>query len=380
LFAVSHELSSNNSGTNQVTRLLFVEDDSVYFNLLERLLQTVEDPKFEILWAATVEHALVNLQEQEVDVILLDLNLPDSEGIETFQRIQRHAVRIPIIVLSGSNDEKQAMETVRLGAQDFLIKGQVGVQSLVRCVRYTLARFEVAEYRERIQAINDFTAALAHDLRGPIIGAERLLAAMLSNENSSFSRDDLSMLKLLQSNNEFLRGKVDSLLQVYRLESDLKNLNLESVDMSSLVRNCVRRFAVPGNKVKPKIAFLDASAFEVGGLEVAGNRTALNQLCTNLLDNAVKFSTPGDPIEVSCVRNNDCVELSVKDVGQGIAPDDLKSLFRKFWRGGSHTFVPGTGLGLYLCEKIVSAHHGSITCASRLGEGSTFTVNLPVAH
>lgn len=372
---MSHELLSNNSGTDQVIRLLFVEDDSVYFNLLKRLLQTVEDTKFEILWASTLEQTLSSLQEQQVDVILLDLNLPDSEGIETFLQIHKQAARIPIIVLSGSDDERQALETVRLGAQDFLIKGKVGVHSLVRCVRYTLARLEVAEYRERIQAINDFTAALAHDLRGPIIGAERVLAAMLSNEDSTLSQDNLSMLKLLQSNNEFLRGKVDSLLQVYRLESDLKSLNLESVDMSSLVRNCVRQFAAPSSELKHRIAIRSVS-----GLEVAGNRTALNQLCTNLLDNAVKFSTPGDPIEVSCVRNEGTIELSVKDVGQGIAPDDLKSLFRKFWRGGSHTFVPGTGLGLYLCDKIVSAHHGSISCASRLGEGSTFTVCLPVAH
>lgn len=357
------------------TRLLFVEDDSVYFNLLKRLVESLEDVKFEVLWACSLEQALAVLQEREVDVILLDLNLPDSEGLETFQRMHKHAGGTPIIVLSGSNDENQAMETVKLGAQDFLIKGQIGVQSLVRCVRYTLARLEVAEYRERIQAINDFTAALAHDLRGPIIGAERVLNAMISDSKADVSQDNLSMLKLLQSNNEFLRGKVDSLLQVYRLESDLKNLDLEPLDLSLIVRNCVSRFASPNSKVKSQIASQVSC-----NLEIAGNRSALSQLCSNLLDNAIKFSNPGDPIEVSCVRHNEVVELVVKDVGQGIALDDQKSLFKKFWRGGSQTFVPGTGLGLYLCEKIVAAHHGSISCASRPGEGSAFTVCLPATH
>jgi two-component system sensor histidine kinase/response regulator len=370
---VSHELIPNNSVIRKATRLLFVEDDAVYFNLLKRLLQNADDTKFDIQWASTLQQAFSDLQEKEIDVVLLDLNLPDSEGMETFQRLYKHAGGIPIIVLSGSNDEKQAMETVRLGAQDFLIKGQIGVHSLVRCVRYTLARLEVAEYRERIQAINDFTAALAHDLRGPIIGAERVLAAMLSDQESTFSQDNLAMLKLLQSNNQFLRSKVDSLLQIYRLESDLKNLDLEPVDISTLIADCVSGFATSTSEGKPRIAFQIPS-----GLEVFGNRTALNQLCTNLLENAIKFSTPGDPIEVICIRNSDTIELIVKDVGQGIAPDDLKFLFKKFWRGGRHSFVPGTGLGLYLCEKIVSAHHGSISCESRLGEGSSFTVNLPV--
>jgi signal transduction histidine kinase len=361
------------SRSEEPTRILFVEDDKVYFSLLKVVIESVKNVAFEVNWATNLETGLEILKERKIDIILLDLMLPDCEGLETFSRFYEKANGTPIIVLSGSTDEKQAMEAVYLGAQDFLIKSQVGVESLVRCIRYTLARLQVAEYRERLQAITDFTAALAHDLRGPLIGAERVLSNMLAREDIQLPADELALLQVLQENNNFLRKKVDALLEVYKLESTINKFEMEAVDASSVLAACLDSQSASLKSGKHKLT----SRIEPN-LSIMGNVQSLTQLFNNLLDNAMKFSTQGSPIEVSASQNRGMVKITFKDHGQGIANDDLQFLFKKFWRGGTHTFVPGSGLGLYLCEKIVRAHGGVISCESVQEQGSVFSVNLPL--
>lgn len=354
------------------TRILFVEDDKVYFSLLKVVIESVKSVAFEVSWATNLETGLEIMKERKIDIILLDLMLPDCEGLETFSRFYEKSNGTPIIVLSGTTDEKQAMEAVYLGAQDFLIKSQVGVESLVRCIRYTLARLQVAEYRERLQAITDFTAALAHDLRGPLIGAERVLSNMLAREDIQLPPDELALLQVLQENNNFLRKKVDALLEVYKLESTINKFELEPLDASTVLSACLESQAASLRGRKHKLV----SRIQPN-LEIMGNLQALAQLFNNLLDNAMKFSAQGSTIEVSATQSRGVVKFVFKDQGHGIAKDDLQFLFKKFWRGGSHTVVPGSGLGLYLCEKIVRAHGGIISCESVLEQGSVFSVNLP---
>ena len=371
-FAHSSGRSVPSQEVESATRILFIEDDKVYFNLLKVVIESVKNVVFEIVWATNLHDGLEIVKNQRVDIILLDLMLPDSEGLESFKRVYEHAGGTPIIVLSGTTDEQQAMEAVYLGAQDFLIKSQVGIDSLVRCIRYTLARLQVAEYRERLQAITDFTAALAHDLRGPLIGAERTLSGMLSRTDMKLPPDEVALLQVLQANNNFLRQKVDALLEIYRFESEIHNFEVAATDMSEILKTCIADLFELAHTREHKVVVKAQSA-----LIVLGNAQALTQLCTNLLENAIKFSPPGSPIEVKASVVGNKIKIVFKDFGQGIAPDDAQILFKNFWRGGSHTFVPGSGLGLYLCEKIVRAHGGMISCQSTLGVGSSFVVTLP---
>ena len=154
------------------SHILFVEDDPVLAGALEMAFRDADTVDFVIERGATLRAAIALLGSREVDVILLDLNLPDSRGLETFSKIQRVAPELPVIILSGLADEALALESVRAGAQDYVVKGSMSVQVLVRAVRYALERKQLqrqlADYASRLRTQNEVMTAeldLARDIQ-----------------------------------------------------------------------------------------------------------------------------------------------------------------------------------------------------------------------
>jgi signal transduction histidine kinase len=113
---------------------------------------------------------------------------------------------------------------------------------------------------------------------------------------------------------------------------------------------------------------------------VDADRDKIGQVIHNLISNAVKYSQPRSTIYVACVRSNGMVQVSVKDQGMGINPDDLSKIFDRYYRveGNHMTTISGFGIGLYLCREIIHRHHGEISAESDFGKGSTFTFSLPL--
>lgn len=156
----------------RTSHILLVEDDPAMAGVLELAFRDADTVDFVIKREATLEAAVAVLRWREIDVILLDLNLPDSCGLETFLRIQKVAPELPVIILSGLADEALAMESVRAGAQDYLVKGSMSPPVLVRAVRYALERkrlqLQLADYAWQLRAQNEVMKAeldLARDIQ-----------------------------------------------------------------------------------------------------------------------------------------------------------------------------------------------------------------------
>lgn len=149
-----------------------VEDDPDLAGPLEQAFRDAETAEFAVERATTLSAAIKLLGTREIDVILLDLNLPDSRGLETFLKIQRIAPELPVIILSGLTDEALAVETVRAGAQDYAVKGSMSVAVLLRAVRYALERkqlqLQLADYAWQLRSHNEAMKAeleLARDIQ-----------------------------------------------------------------------------------------------------------------------------------------------------------------------------------------------------------------------
>jgi phosphoserine phosphatase RsbU/P len=142
-----------------VTSILLVEDDPDLAVALEATFREAEEPEFLIERACSLGDAVALLSSRDTDVILLDLNLPDSRGLETFSKIQRIAPDLPVIILSGLDDEELAIESVRAGAQDYVVKGSISAPVLVRAVRYAVERKhfqrQLAEYACQLRVRNE---------------------------------------------------------------------------------------------------------------------------------------------------------------------------------------------------------------------------------
>ncbi len=151
--------------TSDRTKILLVEDDPGDVRLIREMLAEVEETRFDIEWVPRLSDTLERLSNNQIDLVLLDLGLPDSRGLETFLQAYAHSPRVPFVVLSGLNDETLALKAVREGAQDYLIKGETDSGLLLRAIRYATERKKVLEalqqaHAELEQRVDERTAEL----------------------------------------------------------------------------------------------------------------------------------------------------------------------------------------------------------------------------
>ncbi len=232
---------------------------------------------------------------------------------------------------------------------------------------------DATELRRTERLRRELTANVSHELRTPLTSIKGFTETLLDGA----MRDEATcrrFLTIIQSEVDRLVKLVDDLLDLSRLESRHVTLDLQPVDVGALA-------AHTADKLRP---LADAGGLTLlvqapPGVVAPADRDRLEQVLTNLIDNALKYTPPGGRVEVSVVPRGEEVEVTVSDTGRGIPPEDLPHVFERFYRvDRSRTRGSGgTGLGLAIARHIVEAHGGRISVRSRPGEGTTFTVTLP---
>jgi len=351
--------------------VLLIEDDPVFINIIQSVIGTDEHFKRGLMSAKTLTEAVQLLLENEPDIILLDLALPDSEGIETFHKIHKLAPDIPILILTALDDTPLADESVACGAQDYLVKGRISPDALTRCIRYSITRFRAEQSMMRLRAIEDFNGALAHDLRVPVQGADRILELMLTGHFGELPKDLEHALKVMDDSNKELLNRLTKLINLYKVEFGEVNLEWQPTSVATLLESVL---AVRIPQIEKRQLTVNV---EQNDLEVFTDPFMLFEVLDELVNNAIKFATDGDTITIGFDRNGDRAAIKVSNPGQYITKDEKRNLFKKFWRGSpGKTYVATSGLGLYYCQQIMNVLEGSISCRSNPSL-TTFTVRVP---
>jgi two-component system, sensor histidine kinase and response regulator len=331
-----------------------------------------------------VEHKVSLAQAQDCDpelfdVILLDLSLPDGTGLETFQSMFSWTPLRPIVILTGLDDEDFAISAVHLGAQDYILKKEISEHILSRTIRYSIERKQFQEHSKKLAVFEkheEFMATLTHDLKNPLIGANRILELMAEQVMGVLSLEQSTLLLQLRDSNKRLLSMIQNLIEVYRFEKDVDSVVLENINLLGIITSCL-------SNIQPiaKDRAIHLKAELPGDIkEVLADANSIRRVVQNLLDNALKFTPDGGQISLLLHASNGSVSLEIGDTGPGIPVGEQIHLFKRFWQGGTgKKYNPGTGLGLYLCKQIVDAHHGQIVCTSAEGLGATFKVTLPAA-
>jgi signal transduction histidine kinase len=364
----------------ETMNVLVVEDDRHYQRLIRHVLTTCHDQKFNLTSAYSLAQALEQLLWQTPDVILLDLHLPDSTGLKTMRQIQEVAQGAPIVIITGTTDEASGVESVALGAQDFLVKQNVSHSSVIRGVRFAAERRKVQTSALRFGAIRDFTAALSHDLTAPLLGANNVLDMLLSEELGPLTPEQAKMVSLLRESTSRQLHLIQKLVQVYKYESGEQPMTNEPVDLRAVIEHCAERIQPPteksegGREIQAQIVCDLPDTLPL----VCGDEEALQMLFDNLLDNAVKYGMAGGQITVTSEVSGENLAIHVHNFGPVIPLEVQHKLFQQFWQGvPGKNYVANTGLGLYFCHRIASLHRGRITCESSPENGTTMTVRLP---
>jgi signal transduction histidine kinase len=229
------------------------------------------------------------------------------------------------------------------------------------------------------RAKTQFIANMSHELRTPlnaIIGFSELLEGRVFEPSSAQSRQYAG---LIQSAGRHLLGIINALLDMASIEARRENLDFEIVYVSRLTAGAVELVGTEAERRSVVLRTLGISQT----VEAATDARALRQILLNLVTNAVKFSEPNGLIEIAVTRDpaQDCCRISVRDQGPGIGADDMRRIFEPFWQAGD-TFSRahgGVGLGLSIAQRLAQALGATLSVESVKGEGSTFTIILPLS-
>jgi len=222
----------------------------------------------------------------------------------------------------------------------------------------------------------DLPAALAHNLKSPLVGTDMILSSLLREGQGPLTSQQRQSLDLIKSSNLHILDMVQELIEIYRFESKSVELNFEQVVLALLIKESLKTFESAST-----VRSVTLSSNVDNSIVVSADQQALKRLFENLIENAVKHTPAGGSVDISASVIGNSVEITVRDTGCGIALENPDILFHRFWQGEpGKSYAAVTGLGLYLCRQIVEAHRGAIKVSSKPGCGTVFSITVPLKN
>ncbi len=352
-------------------KILLIEDNPGDALLVQEALQSFGSSQFEITHCDRVSKALEKLEEGEIDIALTDLSLPDSDGVGTFEKINKKIPAMPVIVLTGSYlEENIGLKMVAMGAQDYLVKGHFEGKTLIRAIRYAIERKRLEEMKD------NFANTVAHELRTPLTILGGSIHNLIEGVAGPLNDKQKHIAETMATQVDRLGKTVSDLLELARLGSGKAIVHLGPLDLIPVLTEALQGFQPMAQEKKLSLV----GNFPKNLPLIQADGDVLRRLFFNLIDNALRFAKSKVSLEAQVHSMG--VLLEVVDDGAGIPADKIPHLFDKFVQLGraKGEGYKGTGLGLTICKEIVDLHQGSLTVQSSEGAGSRFQVFLPLAE
>ncbi len=404
---------------NEPLKILVVDDDEIDRLALYRGLKKA-GISMEYSEASNYAEALARfsasdrssiLNSQYFDCVFVDYRLPDGDGLALIKDLQAKGVKVPLIVLTGQGDERVAVEMMKAGASDYLVKSRLSPEILERTLRQAIrlhqaekeAIFaqhqlrinnallnqqnqELERQRKQIECQNHrleelsllkskFLANMSHELRTPMNAIMGFSQLLLRQYPDPLTPQQLEIVQRVFSNSQNLLVMMNEILDFAKIEAGHFQLNFSKLDVGKLVFITVeeQRSLIENKKLSLQLNI------DLKYPIIVTDRDCLRRILVNLISNAIKFTEAG-VIEVKVRELSDKqIEIAIKDTGCGIPDDKLQEIFEAFRQIDQNVTrkYSGTGLGLAIADALVKMMQGKITVESKLGSGSIFRVFLP---
>ena len=379
----------------KLVQLLLADDDAGDAEVVKRLLSKSTRLRFEIEWAKTLEGAVRALSSGRFDVLLLDLGFPGTRNLDGLARIQSANAGVPIVIVTEKNDEALALRALKEGAQDYLFKGNLTTDYLVRSIDYATERhrlvMRVAEAKlileNKNQRLNKlyrtahkFVDNVSHEFRTPLTVIKEYVSLIKDGIVGSVSDEQRQMLTIVEDRADDLNIMVDDMLDVSKMEAGLLGVHRKQCTVTDILAH-----------VRPAVERKAAAKSVQLEWDIAVNLPTIycdpekaGRVLINLAINAIKFCGQPGHVRLSCCHRPDLpgVEFSVTDNGTGISAENQQAIFRRFKQLSESvrsSSTKGFGLGLSIAKELVEVNLGEIRVDSEPGRGSTFSFTLPPA-
>ncbi len=386
---------------------LLIEDNPADRVLIEELLSQSASTIFKVTGANTLSRAIEILRDRVFDVVLCDLHLPDSSGLSTYSQVAVGVTQTPIIVLSGLDDQDIAIEAVKSGAQDYLVKSDISTDLLSRSIHYAIERKrgelelqrahdelekrveertaelqrvqaarrqqqEELAHADRLNTLGEMASGLAHELNQPLMAIVGFGSSALQRLEYGVLDEAILKSLLMDMTSEAARAgeiikRMRQLIQKREPQESMVNLNHVVRDTAELLNR-----EIFSRDVTLELQLPDALPV------VLADRVQIQQVLINLMTNALQAMEMIDVADrrltVATRHEDDQIEIDVSNRGPTLETSELERLFEPFYT----TKRAGLGLGLSITRKIIEAHDGRLIVRPDSNSGMTFRFTIPV--
>jgi len=354
----------------QNTNILVVDDERSSFTVIQNLLSP---QGYSLFYVASGEDAFTYLGSRLPDVILLDVMMPNLDGLETCRRIKANSFwqHIPVIMVTALNSKRDLALCIEAGADDFITKPVNGLELRARVRSMLRIKNQYDALQTTLSLREDLTQMIVHDLRNPL--ASILLATELLKQVDIPPERQQQKIGQIAIAGQQMQSLIDSLLLLAKLESGTMILRREDIDPNILCTTAVSLIEPLATQKKLKLV---KELPEHGG-SVSVDVNILRRVLDNLLSNSVKFAPSGSQILLRASYPTYAqAQIQVSDFGPGVPKAVRDIIFEKYEIGTLIQDTSQIGLGLAFCKLAVEAHGGHITVEDNHPQGSVFTISL----
>ncbi|MFB2937356.1 ATP-binding protein [Aerosakkonemataceae cyanobacterium BLCC-F154] len=369
-------------------KTLLVEDSPTDAQLFNHVFIRAATGDWKLVHVERLSEAIALCQTQSFDVALLDLRLPDSEGLDTVSQFNQAVPDVPIIILTVFDDEELAIQAMAQGAQDYLVKDQVTTQLLRRSIRYTIERSQILQQlrnseratlealdkeREINQLKSYFVSMVSHEFRNPLTVLQGICELLINFGNSLTTQKKELYSQQLKTTIKQMCQLLDEVIILAKADTNNFQLELTTLNLKVFCDELIT-----------SIQFSDDQNHSIvlnyqlpdDSLEMDDN--LLRHILINLISNALKYSPSASEVRLEVSDFNGMVRFRISDRGIGIPESEQNRLFTAFNRCSNVGKIPGTGLGLAIVKRCVDLYKGEIQIESKVGIGTKVTVLLPI--
>ena len=375
-------VESLESKINRSDYKILIVDDVVSNVLLLKILLTNE--QFQVCTANNGTTCIEVAKTEHPDLILLDVMMPDINGFDTAVVLKKDATTrdIPIIFLTALNTPQDLVRGFQVGANDFLTKPFNKEELVMRVMQQIslvaakrIIEKQNSELRATLSNRDKMYSVIAHDLRSPMASIRMVLNLVVASASPETVGQELyTLLDQANRESEEVHDLLDNLLKWTKSQTGRLSVVKQELNLNDIIPGVVEIFDVIAQTKRIKLDYQPLD----GDVKVIADNDMLKTIVRNFLSNAIKFSPEDSTIEIILKEEGDFAKVSVRDHGVGIAADRLGSIFHKgettYGTGGEE----GSGLGLQLCQDFARKNDGDCTVESTEGQGSTFSVLIPL--
>lgn len=365
--------------SNPRKRLLLVDDDPHDRELATRWLEKELTDLSVVPVSDAIEFARA-LRGEEPEAVIAAAEMDWGDGIGVLEATREAGFHCPVILLGDESQHEQVVSAMRKGASDYLLRTSRGWLELPSAVRRAVQSRRddsgqeskadsraIADLEAANEELAQFAYVASHELREPLRVVEKHAELLAMDARENLEPQDLESLEFIQSSAQRMQALIIDMLEYYRVSGETQHRAL--CDLEAVVRKVVEELQPSLQEVGAEVTVEDLP-------RVHADSGQIRHVLRNLISNAVKFRGESTPrIRLMSEKGEGEWIVSVADNGIGMEPDEAATIFQMFQR--LHPEIPGTGIGLALCRRIIESHGGRIWVRSRPGEGSVFQFALP---